>query len=126
MRRRMRVPEKSNAIALGVVALVFYALALTRVGEVWEQRPEVRDLYLWVAMFMTVFAFVLRRAEFGGIPSLDRWVAAIWVMVGFSLFGLAPLWPVLLLGLVFGGIVRLEARLAFQSSEELAQALGVG
>lgn len=122
----MRTPERMNAIGLGVVAAVFYALALTRVGEVWEQRPEVRDVYLWVAMFMTVFTFVLRRAEVRGIQSLDRWVGAIWVMVGFTIVGLAPLWPVLLLGVVFGAIVRLEARLAFQSFEELAQAVGIG
>ena len=125
MRTRMRGPERVNAVALGIVAGLFYVLALTPVGELWEQHPEVRDVYLWIAMFLTVLTFVLRRAEYNRIPSLDRWMVGLWVMVGFAVFGLAPLWPVLLLGLVFGEIVRLEARMAFQSFDILARRVGI-
>lgn len=118
---RMRGPEKINALALAGVALLFYVLALTPIGELWEQHPEVRDVYLWIAIFLTVLTLVLRRAEFNRIPSLDRWMVAVWVMIGFAVFGLAPLWPVLLLSLLFGEIVRLEAGMAFQSFGSLAR-----
>ena len=121
----MRLPEKINAWALTFVAFVFYVLALTPIGERWEPLPEVRDVYLWIGMFATTLAFVVRRAEHRSIDSLDRWMAAVWTMAGFAIVGLSPLWPVLFLGVLFGAIVRLEARMAFQRFDELAQAVGI-
>lgn len=122
---QMRVPERINGIALVAVAVLFFVLALTPVGELWEQHPEVRDVYLWIGMFALGLSVVVRRAEHRRVDSLDRWMAAVWTMAGFALIGLSPLWPVLFLGLLFGAIIRLEAKLAFQRSDELAQAVGI-
>lgn len=121
----MRVPERINAVALVAVGVLFFVLALTPVGELWEQHPEVRDVYLWIGMFALGLSVVVRRAEHRRVDSLDRWMAAVWAMAGFALIGLSPLWPVLFLGLLFGAIIRLEAKLAFQRSDELAQAVGI-
>ena len=121
----MRLPVKINAWALALLAFVFYILALTPIGVRWEPLPEVRDVYLWIGMFATVLTFVLRRAEFRRIDSLDRWMAAVWTMAGFAVVGLSPLWLVLFLGVLFGAIVRLEAKMAFQRFDELAQAVGI-
>lgn len=121
----MRRPEKINAWALAFVALVFSILALTPIGERWEPVAEVRDLYLWIGMFATALALVVRRAEHRSIGSLDRWMAAVWTMAGFAVVGLSPLWPVLFLGILFGAIVRLEVKLAFQRFDETAQAVGI-
>lgn len=121
----MRLPEKINAWALVGVAFVFYVLALTPIGARWEPLPEVRDVYLWIGMFATALTVVVWRAEARRIESLDRWMAAVWTMAGFALIGLSPLWPVLFLSVLFGAIVRLEARMAFQKADELAQAVGL-
>ncbi len=121
----MRGPEKVNALALASVAALFYLLALTPIGVRWQPIADVRDVYLWAAMFATVLTFVLRRAEHRRISSLDRWMAAVWVMAGFAIVGLSPVWPVLFLAVLFGSIVRLEAVMAFQRSEELAEAVGI-
>ena len=121
----MRFSEKVNAWALAFVAFVFYVLALTPIGVRWEPLVEVRDVYLWIGMFATVLVFVVRRAEHRRIDSLDRWMAAVWTMAGFAIVGLSPLWPVLFLGVLFGAIVRLEAKMAFQRFDELAQAVGI-
>ena len=121
----MRLPEKINAWALAFVAFVFFVLALTPNGERWEPLPEVRDVYLWIGMFATVLTLVVRRAEHRDIDSLDRWMAAVWTMAGFAIVGLSPLWPVLFLGVLFGAIIRLEARMAFQRFDELARAVGI-
>jgi hypothetical protein len=121
----MRLPEKINAWALGGVAIVFSVLALTPIGARWQPIADVRDVYLWVAMFATILAVVQRRAEHRRISSLDRWMAAVWIMAGFAIIGLSPVWPVLFLAILFGAIVRLEAAMAFQKSEELAEAVGI-
>lgn len=114
-----------SAWALAFTALVFYILGLTPIGARWEPLAEVRVVYLWIGMFATALSLVVRRAEHRRIGSLDRWMAGVWTMAGFAVVGLSPLWPVLFLGVLFGAIVRLEAKMAFQRLDEVAQAVGI-
>lgn len=119
------MPEKINAWALAFIAAVFFILALTPIGARWEPLVEVRDVYLWIGMFAMVLALVVRRAETRRVDSLDRWMAAVWTMAGFTVVGLSPLWPVLFLSVLFGANVRLAVRLAFQRSDDVAAAVGL-
>jgi hypothetical protein len=121
----MRTPDRINAWALALIAFVFVILALTPIGVRSGPLPEMRDVYLWIGMFAAVLTLVVRRAEHRNIDSLDRWMAAVRTMAGFAIVGLSPLWPVLLLGVLFGAVVRLEARMAFQRFDELARAVGI-
>jgi hypothetical protein len=114
---------KLNAAAVAAIAAIFAVLALTRVGEIWQPEPSVRDVYLWIAMFALILTAVLVRAEARRIPSVDRWMAAVWLMTGFAVVGFSPLWPVLLLSVLLGSIVRLEARMAFEKADDLAQTI---
>lgn len=117
---------KLNTVAIGFLAVTFSVLALTPLGERWQPEPLVRDVYVWIAMFAATLAIVLVRAASRRIPSLDRWMLAVWVLTGFAIVGFNPLWPVLLLSVLLGAIVRLEARMAFEKAEDLARALEVG
>ena len=117
---------KLNTGAIGFLAVTFAMLALTPLGERWQPEPLVRDVYVWIAMFAAVLAIVLVRAAARRIPALDRWMAGVWVLTGFAIVGFSPLWPVLLLSVLLGAIVRLEARMAFEKAEDLARALERG
>lgn len=116
----MRAPEKINAASLGAVGLLFFVLALTPIGEIWQPAREVRDIYLWIGMFATGLVVTLVRAERRRVDSLDLWMLGVWMFVGFAVVGLSALWPVLLLGALLGATIRLAMKVAFQGFEELA------
>lgn len=116
----MRGPEKINAGCLGAVGSLFFVLALTPIGEIWQPVREIRDIYLWIGMFATALVMTLVRAERRRIDSLDLWMFGVWLFVGFAVVGLSALWPVLLLGALLGATIRLAMKVAFQSFEEFA------
>ncbi len=116
----MRGPEKINATCLGTVGVLFFVLALTPIGEIWQPVREIRDIYLWIGMFATALVMTLVRAERRRIDSLDLWMVGVWMFVGFAVVGFSALWPVLLLGALLGATVRLAMRVVFGGFEELA------
>ena len=116
----MRAPEKINAASLGAVALLFFVLALTPIGEIWQPVREIRDVYLWIGMFATALVVTVVRAERRRIASLDLWMLGVWTFIGFAVVGLSALWPVLLLGALLGATIRLAMKVVFKGFEELA------
>ena len=116
----MRAPEKINAASLGAVALLFFVLALTPIGEIWQPVREIRDVYLWIGMFTSALVVTVVRAERRRIASLDLWMLGVWTFVGFAVVGLSALWPVLLLGALLGTTIRLGMKMVFKGFEELA------
>lgn len=114
----MRLPVKINIGGLALIASGFYILGLTGVGVRWEDEPLVRDVYLWIGMFMTALIVVERWADRNLIATLDSWMASVWLFVGMALVGLSAVWPVLLLAVILGATVRLVAKVVFQSFDE--------